>query len=138
MGIGSCTLGYADNEVNESVKLAIDNASMSTLNPPQEVELAELLISTHPWAEQVRYTRSGGEAMAVAVRIARAKTKKEVVLFCGYHGWHDWYLSSNLSDKDELADGHLLPDLILWEFQKDLKEQLYHLATIRQKNSSKH
>jgi len=121
MGIGSCTLGYADNEVNESVKLAIDNASMSTLNPPQEVELAELLISTHPWAEQVRYTRSGGEAMAVAVRIARAKTKKEVVLFCGYHGWHDWYLSSNLSNKDELADGHLLPGLNPLGVPKGLK-----------------
>ncbi len=111
MGIGSCTLGFADDDVNQKVKEAVDNASMCTLNPPEEVELAELLLQIHPWAEQVRYTRSGGEAMAVAVRIARAKTQKEVILFCGYHGWHDWYLSSNLSDKDELADGHLLPGL---------------------------
>ena len=121
MGIGSCTLGFADDEVDTAAKEAIDNGSMSTLNSYQEVELAELLCEIHPWAEQVRFTRSGGEAMAVAVRLARAKTKKDVVLFCGYHGWHDWYLSANLSDKDELADGHLLPGLSPLGVPKGLK-----------------
>ena len=121
MGIGSCTLGYADEDVNKAAKQAIDNGSMSTLNPPQEVELAELLLRLHPWADQVRYTRSGGEAMSVAVRIARAKTNRDVVLFCGYHGWHDWYLSSNISEKDELADGHLLPGLNPLGVPKGLK-----------------
>jgi glutamate-1-semialdehyde 2,1-aminomutase len=110
MGIGACILGYADDDVNNAVKAIIDKGCMSILNAPEEVELAELLCSLHPWAGMVRYTRGGGEAMTVAVRIARAKTKKDKVLFCGYHGWHDWYLSANLAE-DNALDGHLLPGL---------------------------
>lgn len=110
MGIGSCTLGYADKDVDSAVKKAIDAGSMSTLNCPEEVMLASLLCEIHPWADMVRYARTGGEAMAMAVRIARAKTGKDLVLFCGYHGWHDWYLSANLAD-DKALDGHLLPGL---------------------------
>lgn len=107
MGIGACPLGYADSDVDAAVKMRIDNGSMCTLNSPEEVELAEKLIHLHPWAEQVRYARCGGEAMAIAVRIARAHTKKDTVAFCGYHGWHDWYLAANLAD-DRNLDGHLL------------------------------
>lgn len=110
MGLGSCILGYADDDVNKAVKSVIDKGNMCTLNAPEEVELAELLIKLHPWAEMVRYARTGGEAMAIAVRIARAKTQKDTVLFCGYHGWQDWYLSANLADEKSL-DGHLLPGL---------------------------
>jgi glutamate-1-semialdehyde 2,1-aminomutase len=110
MGIGACPLGYADPDVNAAVKSKIDNGSMCTLNSPEEVELAEKLIHLHPWAGQVRYARCGGEAMAIAVRIARAHTKKDIVAFCGYHGWHDWYLAANLAD-DQHLDGHLLPGL---------------------------
>jgi glutamate-1-semialdehyde 2,1-aminomutase len=110
MGIGSCVLGYADDDVNSAVKQAIDKGSMSTLNAPEEVELAKVLCKIHPWAQMVRYARTGGEAMAVAVRIARAKTGKDKILFCGYHGWHDWYLSANLAN-DKSLDGHLLPGL---------------------------
>lgn len=110
MGIGACVLGYADEDVNSAVKRVIDEGSMCTLNSPEEVELAELLIELHPWAEMVRYARTGGEAVAVAIRIARAYTGKDKVAFCGYHGWHDWYLSANLAD-DKNLDGHLLPGL---------------------------
>ena len=110
MGIGASILGYADKDVDSAVKTAVDKGSMCTLNCPEEVELAELLCKLHPWAEMVRYARTGGEAMAIAVRIARAKTGKDLVLFCGYHGWHDWYLSANLADNKAL-DGHLLPGL---------------------------
>jgi len=110
MGIGSCILGYADEDVNKAVKEAIDKGSMSTLNSPEEVELAQQFLKLHPWAQMVRYARTGGEAMAVAVRIARARTQKDIVLFCGYHGWHDWYLSANLAS-DKALDGHLLPGL---------------------------
>lgn len=110
MGIGACLLGYADEDVDRAVKRAVSLGSMSTLNCPEEVELAEVLCQIHPWAEMVRFARTGGEAMAISVRIARAKTKKDLVLFCGYHGWHDWYLSANLAD-DEALDGHLLPGL---------------------------
>lgn len=109
-GIGACILGAADPDVNQAVKAAIEAGSMSTLNCPEEVELAELLCELHPWAEMVRYARSGGEAMAIAVRIARAATRRDKVAFCGYHGWHDWYLSSNLAEEDAL-DGHLLSGL---------------------------
>lgn len=110
MGVGACTLGYADEDVNKAVKNVIDEGSMSTLNSYEEVELAELLFKIHPWAESVRYARTGGEAMVIAIRIARAYTKKDNIAFCGYHGWHDWYISSNLADNANL-DGHLLPGL---------------------------
>jgi len=110
MGIGNCLLGYGDADVDRAVKRAIDAGVMATLNAPEEVELAELLLTLHPWAGMVRYARSGGEAMAMAVRIARAKTGKDTIAFCGYHGWSDWYLSANLAD-DKTLDGHLLPGL---------------------------
>lgn len=102
MGVGTCGLGYADDFVNSRVKQAIDNGSMCSLNCIEEVQLAQKLIELHPWAGMARFTRSGGEACTVAVRIARAYTKKDLVLFCGYHGWHDWYLSSNISDPSNL------------------------------------
>jgi len=110
MGVGACILGYADPEVDAAVKAAIDRGSMCTLNVPEEVELAEVLCTLHPWAQMARYARSGGEAMAMAVRIARAHTRRDVVAFCGYHGWADWYLAANLGSEDAL-DGHLLPGL---------------------------
>src|SRR6185436_11588945 len=74
------------------------------------VDLDELLVELHPWADMVRFGRAGGEAMAIAVRIARAATGRDMVAFCGYHGWHDWYLSANLGETTAL-DGHLLPGL---------------------------
>lgn len=108
--VGACILGAGDPDVDAAVKSAIDAGTMSTLNCPEEVELAELLCDLHPWAEMARFARGGGEAMAVAVRIARAHTRRDVVAFCGYHGWHDWYLSANLAEESAL-DGHLLPGL---------------------------
>lgn len=110
MGIGACTLGYADPDVNKAVAQAVRDGSMCTLNSPEEVELAELLCELHPWASMVRYARTGGEAMAIAVRIARVASGRERVAFCGYHGWSDWYLAANLADEKNL-DGHLLPGL---------------------------
>ena len=109
-GIGACVLGYADEDVDAAVCGAIRNGVASSLNCAEEVDLAEELCTLHPWAEQARFTRSGGEAMAVAVRLARAKTGKSVVLFCGYHGWHDWYLSANIADESALDD-HLIAGL---------------------------
>ena len=110
MGVGSCILGYADPYVNKHVKKIIDSGVQSTLIAVQEMELAEILISMHPWAKMVRYARSGGEAMSLAVRIARAASGRDVVAFSGYHGWNDWYLAANLSDANAL-DSHLLPGL---------------------------
>jgi len=109
-GVGTCPLGYGDTDVNNAVTKAIKTGNMCTLNVPEEVELAKLLCELHPWAKMVRYARTGGEAMAIAIRIARAYTGKSKILFCGYHGWHDWYLSANLAD-DNALDGQLLPGL---------------------------
>lgn len=110
MAIGACILGYADPDVDAAVKRAVDAGSACTLNPPEEVELADLLCELHPWAEMVRFARSGGEAMSVAVRIARAHKRRGKVAFSGYHGWTDWYLAANLGESTAL-DGHLLPGL---------------------------
>jgi glutamate-1-semialdehyde 2,1-aminomutase len=110
MGVGTCILGYADEDVNAAVIESVNNGSMTTLNCPEEVELADLLLKLNPWADMVRYARTGGEAMAIAVRIARAYSKKDTVAFSGYHGFHDWYLGANLASQHSL-DGHLLPGL---------------------------
>jgi len=96
MGIGTNTLGYGNQEVDEAVRSVIDNGNMSTFNCPEEVYLAEKLVELHPWADMVRLARSGGEANAIGIRIARAASGKDNVAICGYHGWHDWYLSANL------------------------------------------
>lgn len=109
-GIGSTVLGYADPDVNAAVHAAVDAGSMTTLNCPEEVELAGLLVEIHPWARMVRYARSGGEAMAIAVRIARARTGRDKVVVCGYHGWADWYVAANLGTGGALDD-HLLPGI---------------------------
>ena len=109
-GIGANVLGYADDDIDNAVKKAISSGTSSSLNCAEEVELAELLCEIHPWAEKARFSRSGGEAMAIAVRIARAYTGKDKIAFCGYHGWHDWYLAANLGTGDELNE-HLLSGL---------------------------
>ena len=110
MGVTSCVLGYSDPDINKAIKKALDMGSMSTLNCIEEIELAKKLIEIHPWSKMARFARSGGEACSIAIRIARAYSKKNVVLFCGYHGWHDWYLSSNISNNKNL-DKQLLPEL---------------------------
>ena len=110
MGIGTNTLGYGDPEVDAAVAEVVRKGNMSTLNCPEEVYLAEKLVELHPWADMARFARSGGEANAIAVRIARAASGRDNVAICGYHGWHDWYLSANLADESSL-DGHLLPGL---------------------------
>lgn len=107
MGIGSNVLGYANDEVDDAAREAIACGGMCTLNAPEEVYLADELLALHPWAGGVRYAKAGGEAMALAIRIARAHTHKDIILFCGYHGWHDWYLSANLSNKNALNDQHI-------------------------------
>jgi glutamate-1-semialdehyde 2,1-aminomutase len=110
MGIGTNILGYGHPEVDEAVLKTIIAGNMSTLNCPEEVYLAEKLVEMHPWADMVRLARSGGEANAIAIRIARAVSGRDKVAVCGYHGWHDWYLAANLGDRENLT-GHLLPGL---------------------------
>jgi len=109
-GVGAILLGYADPDVNAAVRRRVASGTYCSLVNPQEVELAEQLLALHPWAGKVRYARGGGDAMNMAVRIARAATGRSGVAFCGYHGWHDWYLAANLGETDAL-NGHLLPGL---------------------------
>ena len=83
MGVGSCVLGYANKQVNKAVKRAIRDGNMASLNSYEEVMLAEKLIALHPWADMARFARTGGEACAIAARIARAASGKDKIAFCG-------------------------------------------------------
>jgi len=108
--VGTSILGYNNFNVNKSVISNIKKSNMTTLNCYEEVFLSKQLIKHHPWASMAKFTRGGGEANALAIRIARAYSKKKNVAFCGYHGWHDWYLSANINSKKNL-DEHLMPGL---------------------------
>ena len=124
MGIGTNTLGYGNDAVDAAVMETVKKGNMSTLSCPEEVYLAEKLIEINPWADMVRFARSGGEANSIAIRIARAASGKDKVAICGYHGWHDWYLSANHNEGDELS-GHLLPGLTPNGVPKNLKDTVY-------------
>jgi glutamate-1-semialdehyde aminotransferase/spore coat polysaccharide biosynthesis protein SpsF (cytidylyltransferase family) len=124
MGVGTNILGYSRNEVDDAVRKVIDKGNMSTLNSREEILLAEKLIQMHPWAGKARFARTGGEAAAIAVRIARAATGKDKVAICGYHGWHDWYLSANLSHSQNL-NSHLMRNLPIEGVQKNLKNSAF-------------
>lgn len=110
-GILACILGFADPDVNAAVIRRVHLGSMATQQTHDEVELAAKLLEIHPWAAMARFPRTGGESMAVAVRIARAATGRDKVAICGYHGWHDWYLAANLGAGPDPLAGHLLPGL---------------------------
>jgi glutamate-1-semialdehyde aminotransferase len=110
MGVGTNILGFQNSNIDNVVKNTIFKSNMSTLNCPEEVYLAEKLIEMHKWSDMVKFTRTGGEANALAVRIARAASGKDTIAFCGYHGWHDWYLATNLKSEKNL-NSHLIKDL---------------------------
>jgi len=122
-GIGSCILGAADKDVNNAVIECINRGSMSTLNHPNEVYLTQKLIELHPWAGMARYTRASGEACSVAIRIARAYSRKYKVAFCGYHGWHDWYLATNINSNG--LDKHLIGGLSSEGVPPTLESSIY-------------
>ena len=124
MGVGTNSLGYNNHRVDEKVIGAIKSGNMSTLNAPEEVYLAEKLIDMHPHFDQVRFARTGGEANSIAIRLARAATGKDKVAICGYHGWHDWYLATNLRSS-EILNSHLLPGLLPRGVPKVLQDSTY-------------
>jgi len=125
MGIGTNTLGYGNEEVDAAVMEVVKNGNMSTLNCPEEVYLAERLVELNPWADMVRFARSGGEANSIAIRIARAASGKDKVAICGYHGWHDWYLSANHNGGGDDLSGHLLAGLSPKGVPLNLKDTVY-------------
>ena len=108
-GVGPIILGYADDVVDEAVRQQISKGSIYSILHESEIELAEELVKLIPSAEMVRFAKGGGEACTVAVRIARGVTGRDKVLFSGYHGWHDWYISANLSPNS--LDDHLFPGI---------------------------
>jgi glutamate-1-semialdehyde 2,1-aminomutase len=124
--VGQSTLGYANKYIDKEVQKSLIKGNMTTLNCAEEVYLAQKLIKIHPWADMAKFTRSGGEANALAIRIARAASGKDCIAVCGYHGWHDWYLSINLSSKNNLND-HLLPGLEPLGVPKSLKNKSFSI-----------
>ena len=108
--VGQNTLGYNHIELEKYISKINKLGNMTSLNCSEEVLLAEKLVEMHPWAQMVRFARSGGEANSISIRIARAAAKNTRVAFSGYHGWHDWYLSANIKSKESLSS-HLLPGL---------------------------
>jgi glutamate-1-semialdehyde 2,1-aminomutase len=110
MGIGVAILGYCNDDVDKAVKESIDRSVNTTLNAPEEYFLAKRLLELNEFAGGVKFARSGAEAMSIAIRIARAYSKRDLVIFSGYHGWSDWYLSTNLQNPNNL-NNHLLSGL---------------------------
>ena len=124
MGIGTNILGYANPSVNSSVINAVKLSNMSTFNPKEEVLLAKKLLKLHKWAGGVKFARTGGEANSLSLRIARSYVGKTKIAICGNHGWHDWYLSANLNNKNNL-DKHLLKGLSTLGVPKELKNTVF-------------
>ena len=124
MGVGTNMLGYGNSEVDKAVKNIISKGNMSTLNCPEEVLLAKKLIEIHPWAGIVKFARTGAEANTIAIRIARASNKNQNIAFCGYHGWHDWYLASNIKNNKNL-NTHLLKNIPTQGVVKDLSNTIF-------------
>jgi glutamate-1-semialdehyde aminotransferase/transketolase C-terminal domain/subunit len=94
MAVGPLSLGYADPVVDSAIRAQLEDGITFSLMHPLEVEVAELVRDTVPGAEGVRFTKTGADVTSAAVRVARAFTKRDRVVCCGYHGWHDWYIST--------------------------------------------
>lgn len=123
MGVGTNILGYNNKIVDRAVIQAIQKGNLATLNSPEEVYLAEKLLQLMPWASKVKFTRSGGEASTVALRISRAASGKDKVMICGYHGWHDWYLAANLNNSNAL-NNHLMNQVPIKGVPKNLNKNI--------------
>ncbi len=127
MSVGTNILGYSNKNIDGAVIKSIKKSNMSSLNCTEEVFLTEKLIEMHPHFDMARFARTGGEANSIAVRIARAASGKDKIAICGYHGWHDWYLSANHNTKDKkgILKEHLLPGLSTLGVPKNLKNTVY-------------
>ena len=124
MGVGTNILGYCNKVIDKKVINTVKNGNISTLNNINELKLAKLLIKLHPWSQKVKFARTGGEANAIAIRIARAATNNGKIAICGYHGWHDWYLAANIKNKKNL-DSHLLKNIPVKGVPSELKKNIY-------------
>jgi len=125
MGVGTNVLGYSNKEIDSFIINKAKLGNLSTLNCPEEVLLAEKLIEINPWAHMVRFSRTGGEANAIAIRIARAASGRDKVAICGYHGWHDWYLSINHNTVYDNLSDHLMHGINSTGVPKYLKDSVF-------------
>ena len=129
MGVTACVLGYSNDDLNKALQFGLKSGSMCTLNAAEEVELAKELLKIHKWSGMAKFCKSGGEACMVAIRIARAYSNKSNIAFCGYHGWHDWYLATNMNNSTNL-DKQLLPGLktrgVSNSFKNSIKPFMYN------------
>ena len=123
-GVGTNILGYNVRELDDYIIQTIRKGNMSSLNCSEEVVLSEKLIKMHKWAHMAKFARSGGEANAIAIRLARAYTNKDKIAICGYHGWHDWYISANINKNNNL-NNHLLDGINTIGVPKKLKNTVY-------------
>lgn len=98
MAIGPLSLGYVYPKVDNAIKKQLEDGITFSLMHPLEVEVAKLINEVVPNAESVRFSKTGADVTTAAIRVARAYTGREKVLCCGYHGWHDWYIS--VTDKN--------------------------------------
>ncbi len=119
MGIGTSILGYKNQSVDTKVIKSINKGVNTTLNSLDEYILARKILKYDKFANKVKFAKAGGEAMSMAIRIARAKNKNSKIAFSGYHGWQDWYIAANLKNKKNL-NNHLLKDLVPLGIPKEL------------------
>ena len=124
MGVGTNILGYSNDKIDNAVIKNIKKSNLSSFNCPEEVELSKELLKLHKWAGGVKLARTGGEANAIAIRLARTYSKIDNIAICGYHGWHDWYLSANISNNKNL-NNHLLNNLNPNGVPKKLKNTVF-------------
>src|SRR5262249_18467666 len=89
---GPVVLGYCNPAVDEAIRAQLEDGITFTMMHPLEVDVAELIAEIVPGAESVRFSKTGCDVTSAAVRLARAFTRRDKVLCCGYHGWHDWYI----------------------------------------------
>jgi len=123
MGVGTNMLGYSNNRVDSKVKKVIDKGTCSTLNSREDLDLAKKIIDIHPWFDAVRFGRGGADTNSIAIRLARSFTKKNKIAICGYHGWHDWYLSANYKSKS--LDNFLFRNVAIQGVPTDQKNQSF-------------
>lgn len=124
MGVGTNVLGYKNKIIDKKVLEVVKEGNISSLNNLYELKLAKLLIKLHPWAQQCKFARTGGEANSIAIRIARAATNNGKIAVCGYHGWHDWYIAANISNKNNL-NTHLLKNIPVKGVPNELRKNIY-------------
>lgn len=93
MGVGPISIGYAEPSIDTAIRNQLQDGITFSLMHPLEVEVAEMIRSIVPYAESVRFSKTGCDVTSAAVRLARAFTGKSTIVCCGYHGWHDWYIS---------------------------------------------